>query len=176
MSKTVILVFSGLFVGLVMGFLFGSLNNITLAQQNPPTQVPPPQGGPPLPFICTHCTTYTEFYTEILQGTTFTNAVLMQSSFNNFDFSGKNFSNAKMGGCDLNRSNFSNVNFTGADLRLCGFDGTNLQNANFTNANIKGAELNFAADVSGATWSNTICPDGTNSDNNGNTCEGHLAP
>jgi hypothetical protein len=28
--------------------------------------------------------------------------------------------------------------------------------------------------VTGVTWSNTTCPDGTNSNNDGGTCTGHL--
>jgi hypothetical protein len=35
-------------------------------------------------------------------------------------------------------------------------------------ANLNGVSLN------GATWSNTTCPDGTNSSADGRTCVGHL--
>ena len=59
---------------------------------------------------------------------------------------------------DFSGMNFSNFNMTGADL-----SGSNLTSANFTGANLQSV-----------IWSNTICPDGTNSDNNGNTCENNL--
>jgi len=36
-----------------------------------------------------------------------------------------------------------------------------------------GADLT-GADLSNVIWSNTICPDGTNSDDNGDTCVNNL--
>ena len=41
-------------------------------------------------------------------------------------------------------------------------------------ADLTGADLRGATGLEFATWVNTICPDGTNSDNNGATCLGHL--
>jgi uncharacterized protein YjbI with pentapeptide repeats len=54
----------------------------------------------------------------------------------------------------------------------------NLINADLSGADLSGADLS-GADLSGASlfgviWSNTTCPDSTNSDDNGGTCEGHL--
>jgi hypothetical protein len=43
-----------------------------------------------------------------------------------------------------------------------------------TGADLTGADLRGATGLESATWVNTICPDGTNSDNNGATCLGHL--
>jgi hypothetical protein len=51
-----------------------------------------------------------------------------------------------------------------------------LVGCNFTDANLQGASFEHRQSMSGSTWSNTICPDGTNSDNNGGTCMGHLTP
>ena len=48
-----------------------------------------------------------------------------------------------------------------------------LSNADLSNANLTGAYLN-GADLSGTIWYGTICPDGANSDDNGNTCENNL--
>ena len=45
--------------------------------------------------------------------------------------------------------------------------------ANLTDAKLAGAELKGAT-VKDVVWSNTICPDGTNSDAHGDTCVGHL--
>jgi len=51
-----------------------------------------------------------------------------------------------------------------------------LANANLAGANLSGADLSDAdfsgADVSGATYGNTICPNGSNSDDDGDTCVG----
>ncbi|OGK15003.1 hypothetical protein A2774_01140 [Candidatus Roizmanbacteria bacterium RIFCSPHIGHO2_01_FULL_39_12c] len=146
------------------------------AHQGGPPSAPPGGGGVPLPFICTKCDLYQEFHTEITQGN-YINAVLWRSEFNDMDISGSNFSSAKVASSDMVNVNASGANFTGADLRLTGFHSdTNLQNANFTNANLKSAEFDQGTDLTGVIWSNTTCPDGTNSDNNGNTCEGHLSP
>ena len=41
------------------------------------------------------------------------------------------------------------------------------------NADLGGADGLDLADITGMTWSNTLCPDYTNSDDNGGTCEGH---
>lgn len=41
------------------------------------------------------------------------------------------------------------------------------------NADLGGADGLDLAGITGVTWSNTLCPDYTNSDDNGGTCEGH---
>ncbi len=66
------------------------------------------------------------------------------------------------------------VNFTDADFTGVQFDSAAgpfiVQGSNFTGADLSGADL------SGFTWDDTICPDGTNSNDNGNTCVGHVTP
>jgi uncharacterized protein YjbI with pentapeptide repeats len=47
--------------------------------------------------------------------------------------------------------------------------------ADLSNANLTGTDLSQAY-ITGVIWDNTICPDGTNSDNNGDTCENNLEP
>ena len=52
-------------------------------------------------------------------------------------------------------------------------NGANLRGANFTDANLAGAQMSESwlfdnGDL--VIWNNTICPDGTNSDDNGGTC------
>jgi hypothetical protein len=77
------------------------------------------------------------------------------------------------------------------DLRGADLHGASLRNADLTRADLTDADL-FDVDLQGAvitgvTWSNTSCPDGTNSDSrarsaagNGQvlpgTCRGHLSP
>jgi len=41
-------------------------------------------------------------------------------------------------------------------------------------ANLSGAFL-LDANLTNVYWYNTICPDGTNADDNGNTCENNLS-
>jgi uncharacterized protein YjbI with pentapeptide repeats len=80
----------------------------------------------------------------------------------------------------LTDANLRSTNFTGATFlpssvefnnrRILGGD---FSNAQFTNATMEGVEF-MDSTFTGVTWDNTTCPDGTNSDNNGNTCIGHF--
>lgn len=72
-----------------------------------------------------------------------------------------------------------------ADLRNARLTGAFLRDADLRNAKLDGADLTGAdltgADLTGASlikvvWSHTTCPDGTLSDENGRTCQGHLSP
>ena len=110
------------------------------------------------------------------------------------DFSGANLSGAHLLAAQLFQATFTNANLTGADLssvvlsgQQCGnpnradMKGANLTNANFTNAalihlDLQGATGGSSATWTGAGWNDVICPDGTNSNNDGNTCSGHGAP
>ena len=53
------------------------------------------------------------------------------------------------------------------------FNGDNLNGANLTGNNLIGANLKGTS-VVGSIGANTICPDGTNSNADGNTCVGNL--
>ena len=79
---------------------------------------------------------------------------------------------------DLNSLNLTGVDFSGLNLLRATFEHANLTRANLTKANLTGADFTSAnltkADMDGATvsstnftatvWSDTICPNGTNSD------------
>jgi len=73
-----------------------------------------------------------------------------------------------LSGADLKDANLARSNLTRANLQRA-----NLKAANLANANLAGADLT-GANVKDVIWSNTICPDGTNSDANGGTCVNHL--
>jgi uncharacterized protein YjbI with pentapeptide repeats len=90
---------------------------------------------------------------------TFSNANLV-----NVNFAGANLGESTMTGADLNGANLSDTN-----LALADFNGTNL-----TNADLKGATGLPPNQIGGVTWSNTTCPDGSNSNNDGNTCINNL--
>lgn len=87
-------------------------------------------------------------------------------------------------GANLNVANLSGINLSGAFLKYAYFidsnlTGANLSNAymrrallnsaNLTNADLEGADLTNAR-LKGAHWSNTTCPDGSNSDRDHGTC------
>ena len=67
-----------------------------------------------------------------------------------------------------------------ADLSDCNLSGTDLTEADFSGANIKGANFKNAimknTNLSTIVWNNVICPDGTNSNENGFSCEKNLKP
>lgn len=108
------------------------------------------------------------------------------SNLTNANFTGADLSNSILSGTILQGSKFTNAIFAGADfgavdatgvgLRGVQWNGAQVVNTNFSNADLTGS-LNFdTTDRTNVMWSNTICPDGTNSDNNGGTCEGHFTP
>jgi uncharacterized protein YjbI with pentapeptide repeats len=81
------------------------------------------------------------------------------------DLGGANVSNLNLSGLNMTDINLSDANWADAD-----FDGVNL-----TGANLTGADKVFGLpSLTGVTWSNTTCPDGTNSDNDGDTCVNNL--
>jgi hypothetical protein len=114
---------------------------------------PGPTGGSSFPFICPECSIGN--IGNRLAGKDLSNAILSRASLDNADLNSVNFQNALLIATDFTNSNLSNVNFENADL----------SEARFENANLTGTK-----------WKNTICPDGTNSNNNNNTCEGHIPP
>ena len=61
------------------------------------------------------------------------------------------------------------ADLTGADLVGADLKDLNLTGADLTAADLAGANL-WAADTTAAVWSDTTCPDGTNSDTDGDTC------
>jgi hypothetical protein len=108
-------------------------------------------------------------------GSSFVNAILDGSAIDNCDFSDANFANASLESfLGVARVSLFNSNLTNANLTNVNFSSATLQNANLTDADLTGATNLSSADVTDVIWSNTTCPDGTNSNNNGNTCVGHF--
>jgi uncharacterized protein YjbI with pentapeptide repeats len=85
---------------------------------------------------------------------------------------------ADLRGAVLRGANLSGASLKGARLAHAHVAGADLTDADLTNANLTDARL-IGAHLAGATltgiiWSHTTCPDGTNSNHDGNTCVGHL--
>jgi hypothetical protein len=77
-------------------------------------------------------------------------------------------------GTDLSNANLNEANLSGANLSFANLSGTNLNQADLTGANLTGA-ITTGANFNKVTWSNTTCPDGTNSSaSTPETCVGHL--
>ena len=84
------------------------------------------------------------------------------------DLEGANLEGANLEGANLVRANLEGANLSGANLSCA-----NLVRANLESANLTGAMVNLTHWHNNV-WENTTCPDGTNSDDNGNTCENNF--
>ncbi|MBA6291151.1 pentapeptide repeat-containing protein [Colwellia sp. MB3u-70] len=83
------------------------------------------------------------------------------------------YGGAPLSEANLINSDLRNVNFSGVSIIATDFNGANLDGANFTNSSLAYSNL-VGANVPNVIWSNTTCPDETNSDENNGTCEGHF--
>ena len=94
--------------------------------------------------------------------------------------------NAPLWEANLINSDLRFVNFTGASMQLAQVGGADFEGANFTNAFLSGTfgfehanivQPNNPGGLAETIWSNTVCPDGHNSDDDPNlTCIGHFGP
>lgn len=84
---------------------------------------------------------------------------------------------ANLGGANLTGADLSNADLTNATLYGANLTGASLANTTLTGADLTGADL-ADSNLIGTTWSNTTCPDGSKSDNDGGTCANnlHVAP
>ena len=82
-------------------------------------------------------------------------------------FAGENMSFSSFDSAELS------IAFDQVDLIGATFNQTDLDDVEFSRSNLTGAIFN-QVDFTDVIWSDTICPDGTNSDDNGNTCENNL--
>jgi large repetitive protein len=96
------------------------------------------------------------------------------SSLAGCNLSGVNLTGAQLAGANLTHANLNGATLTGADLAGANLSGANLNGASLTGADLKGAIVTGTTNFNMVTWSNTTCPDGTNSNNHGGTCAGHL--
>jgi uncharacterized protein YjbI with pentapeptide repeats len=84
-------------------------------------------------------------------------------------------SGAQLVNTDLSSANLCGADLSWTDLTDGDLTGANLTGADLTRATLCGADLTDA-NVTGVLWEDTICPDCTNSNDNGGTCEEHLIP
>jgi uncharacterized protein YjbI with pentapeptide repeats len=99
---------------------------------------------------------------------------LTERCFEHTHFEGANLSGANFTCDNLNFAYFEGANLnkavlTGASLLGAHLQGANLNGVNLSSANLSGADLT-GANLNHVIWSNTICPNGSNSDTNGGTC------
>lgn len=80
-----------------------------------------------------------------------------------------NLDEALMVGDDLSGLDLAGASIGHADLTDADLDNTDLSDSTFDDVNLTGATF-AGADVTGAMWSDTTCPDGTNSNAHTNGC------
>ncbi len=95
-------------------------------------------------------------------------ASLQGANLNKADLAGAYLDATNLSGANLNGADFSGAFLNGADLDNANLHGVDLTGANLTGARLTGANLN------GVTWSDTTCPDGSKSDDDGGTCVNNL--
>jgi uncharacterized protein YjbI with pentapeptide repeats len=99
----------------------------------------------------------------------FDDAILANVSWRNGFANGASFDGADLHRIDFRGTDLRSSSFVGTDLRYARLNGVDLSNADLTGANWRSS-----TGLSSATFSNTTCPDGSNSDTNaGGTCVGH---
>jgi uncharacterized protein YjbI with pentapeptide repeats len=83
------------------------------------------------------------------------------------NLTGIDLANAPLGATYFNYANLSRADLVDAHLKYA-----YLERSNLTDADLRGAVIS-RSNLRGITWSNTICPDGTNSNNDENHNCGH---
>lgn len=118
---------------------------------------------------------------EDLEGANLSGSNLLLDSLQSANLTNANLTGANLTYADLTNANLTNANLTNAGMSEAVLSGVNLTGANLTGADLAGINL-AGADTHGViyidnpvgiTWSNTICPDSSNSNNDGGTCNGH---
>jgi len=95
------------------------------------------------------------------------------------DLNGLDLRGDVLAGADLSRAGLTDTdleitNLTGADLAGTTLSATAFNEANLTDTNLDNAVEASTANFAGVTWSDTTCPDGTNSNNDDDTCINNL--
>jgi uncharacterized protein YjbI with pentapeptide repeats len=108
-----------------------------------------------------------------LTNANFDSAYLNSANLTGVNLSGAIFTRTNLEGAIIS-GNLTQTDFTNADLHTTSFGDISGSQTNFTNTDLSQAHFNGAVNLTDTIWSNTTCPDGTNSNNNGNTCVGHL--
>jgi hypothetical protein len=126
----------------------------------------PGVAAPMVVNVCPRCS----FMNVNLSNLDMPGAKLPYASFMNADLSGSNLSGADLTGVYMRDANLSGADLTGADLTGAWTDNTDLTNADLTGAITDGVNLSSNPAI---IYGNTICPDGTNSDDNEGTCVNH---
>lgn len=110
-------------------------------------------------------------------GASFADATLMNVVFGRTTLVNANLTNVEANGTDFAGVDATGANFTGASVQNCGFHSANLANTNLTNADFRCSFMGLVTsdigvpNLAGATFSRTVCADGSISDENASNCD-----
>ena len=120
-------------------------------------------------------------YHGIWRQSDFSDALFVGSQLQYTEFRYSDLSGAHLSGSfNYGGSVWLMVNLSGADLTNAWMYDVDLRYADLTGADLTGARLAYLnpsygpADITGVTWTNAICPDGTHASTVGNTCANNL--
>jgi uncharacterized protein YjbI with pentapeptide repeats len=100
-------------------------------------------------------------------------ADLWDAILTDVQLAGSNLSGSNLSDTHLADTKMSDDNLTSANMQSAYLAGTDLEGADLSDADMSGAFVT-GENLTGVVWSNTICPDGTNSNNDGGTCANNL--
>jgi uncharacterized protein YjbI with pentapeptide repeats len=104
-------------------------------------------------------------YFATLSDANLSGANLSDSFLGIYTFAGSNLQNADFSGSAIS-GDMRNTDLRGADLSFTTLSYVSLNNADLRDATLLGAKLKVGTNLSGITWGNTTCADGSNSDDN----------
>ena len=115
-----------------------------------------------------------DLYFADFRNTNVSGANFSGNYFNSFDLPGAIAQNVDFSGARMTFMNMRDTDLQGADLSGTSLGYVSFNNANFQDATLLGAEQSNGVHYDGVIWGNTTCADGSNSDDNGGTCEGNF--
>ena len=104
-----------------------------------------------------------------LTGAYLVGASLQGANLNKSDVEGAFLDAANLTGANLNKADLAGALLNGATLEGANLNGSDLSGANLTGADLRDANLH-GANLTGTVFSDTTCPDGSNSSDDGGTC------
>jgi hypothetical protein len=116
-------------------------------------------------------------YFAFFRGGDLSGANFSNNWLSSVDFESAILQNALFTGSNLSGVDMRNSDLRGADLSFTTLYYVSLNNADLRNANLLGAKRKVGTHLTGATWGNTTCADGSNSDDNDGdnfTCESNF--
>ena len=115
-------------------------------------------------------------YFATLSDANLSGANLSDSWLSIYTFEGSILQNADFSGSVIS-GDMRNTDLRGADLSFTVLSYVSMNNADLRNANLLGADRKVGTSLDGVIWGNTICADGSNSDDDDGdnfTCEGNF--